>query len=75
MIVPCPYCKTLPCIVEDKSTKTLSIGCRQAFIRRTPDEPECTVKPTFMCVPNATKKAVILMWNSWCFDKKAETES
>ena len=63
-IEPCPSCKQPVVILEDTGTLRLSIGCRQVFIRRHPDEPECTGKPAMMEF-HATRPELIGMWNDY----------
>lgn len=63
-IEPCPSCKQPPVILEDMGTLRMSIGCRQVFLRRRPEDAECEVRPAMMefC---KTRPELIAIWNEF----------
>lgn len=73
MIEPCPFCEIPPCIVEDAGAKAYSVGCRQAFFRRNPDDPECVKRPSVMAFDD--KPTAVRAWNDWCKARKLKEES
>jgi hypothetical protein len=51
-------------------TLRISIGCRQVFLRRRPDEVECQVKPAIMEF-YATRPEMIAKWNKYATNNNA----
>lgn len=63
-IEPCPSCKQPPVILEDSGTSRMSIGCRQVFLRRRPEDAECEAKPAMMEF-SVDRERLIEIWNEF----------
>lgn len=67
-VEPCPSCKQPVVILEDTATLRVSIGCRQVFLRRRPDDIECQKKPAMMDFYD-TRPELIKRWNEFAAQK------
>lgn len=68
IVEPCPSCNQPPVLLKDMGSKKVSIACRQVFLRRHPDDAECTDKPAMMEFSD-TQAQLIKRWNQWVQSK------
>lgn len=66
----CPSCDKPPVILEDVASGAFSVGCRQAFFARFPDEAACVDHPTVVMGAKSRAEA-LASWNEWVFSRRA----